>query len=129
MVVTACSFCESIPDFLAVETLLSGERLPDAVEKLTLVTRQIRKCPDCASYFEFNYDHDGEFSDGVGQPIGYTDESIERIKPEHLQEVLKEHIMNQDLLMHNFEERDDEWARYIFEKAKKDRASLENESA
>lgn len=105
----------------------SGERLPETVEKLVLVTRQIRKCPDCGSYFEFNYDHDGEFSDGQGQPIGYTDESIERIKPEHLREVLKEHILDKELLLHNFVERDDAWAKYTVEEAKKDKASLEKE--
>lgn len=123
----SCTFCESIPDFLAVETMQTSERLPEAVEKLIQITRHVRKCPDCGSFFEFNYDHDGEFSDGAGQPIGYTDESIELIKPEHLQEVLKEHIMNADLLIHNFAERDDAWAKYTVEQAQKDRDALEKE--
>ena len=93
----------------------TGEQLPEAIEKLVLITRQIRKCPDCGSYFEFNYDHDGE----------YTDESIERIKPEHLKEILEEHIINKELLIHNFAERDDEWAKYTVEEAEKDKAALE----
>lgn len=127
MALNSCSFCQSIPDFLAVETMHSGERLPEAVEKLILVTRHIRKCPDCGTFFEFNYDHDGEFSDGAGQLIGYTDESIERIKPEHLQEVLKEHIMNADLVIHKFGERNDEWAKHTVEEATTNKAALEKE--
>ncbi len=119
-----CSTCNSIPDFLAVESMHSDEHLPDAVEKLTKVTRHVRKCPECGSFFEFNYDHDGEFSDGQGRPIGYTDESIERIKPEHVKEMLKEHIMHQDLLIHNFSERDDAWAKYTVEEAAKNKAAL-----
>jgi hypothetical protein len=95
----------------------SGEHLPEALDKLILVTRHVRKCPTCGSYFEFNYDHDGE----------YTDENIERIKPEHIQSLLKDHILNQDLVMHNFAERDDEWAKYTVEEATKNKAALEAE--
>lgn len=127
MAVGICTFCESIPDFLAVEIMQTSERLPEAVEKLILVTRHVRKCPDCGSFFEFNYDHDGEFSDGEGTPIGYTDESIERIKPEHIQALLKDHILHQDLVIHNFAERDDAWAKHVVEEATKNKAALEAE--
>ncbi len=114
-----CTFCESIPDYLAIETLQVSERLPEAVEKLILVTRHIRKCPDCGSFFEFNYEQD--------MALGYTDESIERIKPEHLQEILKEHVLNNEMLIHKFSERDDEWAKYTVEEAQKDSAALLDE--
>jgi len=117
MAVVTCTFCASIPDYLDVESMHNGERTPEVVEQLILVTRHVRKCPTCGSYFEFNYDHDGE----------YTDECIERIKPEHVQALLKEHILNQDLVMHKFAERDDEWAKHVVEEAQKDKAALEEE--
>jgi len=52
-------------------------------------SHQVRKCPQCGTYYDFLHEHDSEA--GVG--YGYTDEAIARITPE---EALK--YMEQNLL-------------------------------
>ncbi len=75
-----CTLCAEIPDYKAVETLHTSERLPAAVDQLTTLggfalERELRICPQCQAYFLYHYDHDSQ--SGVG--YGYTDESIQRI--------------------------------------------------
>ncbi len=68
-----------------VETLHTDERLPEEVSQLLVIggyglygCEQVRKCPQCGTFYRFLHDHDSE--SGVG--YGYTDEAITRLTPE-----------------------------------------------
>ena len=81
----ACTICRGIPAHRFVETLHTDERLPDEVQQLLVVggyglygSEQVRKCPECGTYYAFLHDHDSE--SGVG--YGYTDEAITRLTAE-----------------------------------------------
>lgn len=81
----ACSICRHIPDHLFVETLHTSERLPEQVGQLLVIggyglygSEQVRKCPECGTFYAFLHEHDSEA--GVG--YGYTDEAITRLTPE-----------------------------------------------
>ena len=83
--VDRCSICKGIPDHQFVETLHTEERLPVEVSQLLILggyglygSEQVRKCPECGTYYEFLHDHDSE--SGVG--YGYTDEAITRLTSE-----------------------------------------------
>ncbi len=80
-----CSICKGIPEYKFVETLHTDERLPEEVDQLLVIggyglygCEQVRKCPECGTFYSFLHDHDSE--SGVG--YGYTDEAIQRLTPE-----------------------------------------------
>ncbi|MCP5100840.1 MAG: hypothetical protein GY943_35260 [Chloroflexi bacterium] len=77
-----CKICRYIPAQKFVETLHTSERLPEQVNQLLVIggyglygSEQLRKCPECGTYYSFLHDHDSE--SGVG--YGYTDEGIVRL--------------------------------------------------
>jgi hypothetical protein len=75
-----CSLCSAIPDRLTVDTMHDPELFPDAVARFALIggtvcDREVRRCPECGTYFAYTRDHDNQ--SGVG--YGYTDETIERL--------------------------------------------------
>ena len=81
----SCSICSGIPEYKFVETLHTDERLPEEVDQLLVIggyglygCEQVRKCPQCGTFYQFLHDHDSE--SGVG--YGYTDEAITRLTPE-----------------------------------------------
>lgn len=81
----SCSICSGIPEYKFVETLHTSERLPEEVDQLLVIggyglygCEQVRKCPECGTFYSFLHDHDSE--SGVG--YGYTDEAIQRLSPE-----------------------------------------------
>ena len=88
----ACSVCSGIPDYKFVETLHTAERLPDEVDDLLIIggyglygCEQVRKCPECGTFYSFLHDHDSE--SGVG--YGYTDEAIKRLTPEQALDLIE----------------------------------------
>lgn len=77
-----CDVCGDIPARLKVDILNTAERLPAAVEALSVLggagqygAEQLRKCPGCGAYFSFIHDHDSEA--GLGE--GWTDEVVARL--------------------------------------------------
>ncbi len=89
---STCAICKGIPDYKFVETLHTKERLPEEVKQLLVIggyglygSEQVRKCPTCGSYYAFLHDHDSE--SGVG--YGYTDDSIERLTPEKVLDLIE----------------------------------------
>ena len=83
--------CKNIPDDKTIEALQTEDRLPKEVNELQIIggnisISQLRKCPQCGTYYIFIHDHDSE--SGVG--YGHTDESIKRIDPISAQRLKKE---------------------------------------
>ena len=77
-----CPICRHIPAHKAVETLHTQDRLPPEVTQLDVIgghalygREEVRRCPQCGTYYAFIHDHDSE--SGVG--YGYTDEVITRL--------------------------------------------------
>jgi len=83
--IATCSICKGIPESMFVEILHTAERLPEEVDQLLVIggyglygCEQVRKCPECGTFYTFLHDHDSE--SGVG--YGYTDEAIRRLTSE-----------------------------------------------
>lgn len=92
-----CSICKHIPDHKFVETLHTNERLPTQVDQLAILggyglygSEQVRKCPECGTYYSFLHDHDSE--SGVG--YGYTDEAITRLTSQSALDLIEKTIQN-----------------------------------
>lgn len=90
-----CAICKHIPDKKFVETLHTDERLPEQVSQLAVIggyglygSEQVRKCPECDTYYSFLHDHDSE--SGVG--FGYTDEAIVRLDFKNALELIESTI-------------------------------------
>jgi len=88
--VPACEVCRDIPERMMVETLHTPDRLPAAVERLTVIggagtygCEQLRKCPACGAYFSYINDHDSE----AGLGYGYTDEAVRRLSRDEAREL------------------------------------------
>lgn len=93
---------------MEVETLHTNERLPKEVDKLEIVggnnadyaLGEVRKCPECETYYLWFHDHDSE--SGVG--YGYTDESITRMTKKETRERLERNIKSLDTWIEQLEE-------------------------
>ncbi|MFQ5568897.1 MAG: hypothetical protein ACE5G0_04430 [Rhodothermales bacterium] len=97
MPASTCSICSGIPDRKFVETLHTDERLPEQVEQLLVLggygqhgSEQVRKCPECGTYYSYLYDHDSE----SGMGYGYTDEAITRLTPEQALDLIEKTCKN-----------------------------------
>lgn len=126
---STCAICGSIPDYLAMDTLNTSERLPEAVKALNSITRKILKCPKCGIYFENIYEHDSELAMGEngGAPFGYTDESIERLTRANQLERMQAALEEIALYLKNFSVRSDAWAVDTTKRLEEEKFNLENE--
>lgn len=70
--VAACHYCRSIPDVADRE---DPGGIPPACEKLRRLHHWLYRCPLCATYYRYHYDHDS----GGGTSAGYTDETYSRL--------------------------------------------------
>ena len=102
----ACNLCKHIPSRMEVEILHTPDRLPEEIERLEIIggnhadstLGQLRKCPECGTYYRWLHDHDSESGSGYG----YTDEGIERISPKQALECIHANLKQ----IQNFERRE-----------------------
>ncbi len=113
----ACSICSGIPAYKFVETLHTDERLPEQVKQLTVVggyglygSEQVRKCPECGTYYSYLHEHDSE--SGVG--YGYTDEAIKRLTAEEALDLIEQTCRNTERELAYWSGRRDDYPRPDF---------------
>ena len=113
----ACPLCSGIPEYKFVETLHTDERLPEQVEQLLVLggyglygSEQVRKCPECGTFYSFLHDHDSE----SGMGYGYTDEAIKRLTPEQALDLIEKTCKSSEQEAAYWSERRDDYPRPDF---------------
>ncbi len=113
----ACSICSGIPAYQFVETLHTDERLPEQVDQLLVLggyglhgSEQVRKCPECGTFYSFLHDHDSE----SGMGFGYTDEAIKRLTPDQALDRIEKTYKSSEQNAAYWSERRDDYPRPDF---------------